>query len=226
VVGGISRRVLGLEFDDLMAVGCPVERLLDPPEGVALTFDDGPSAHSTPRVLDALERHDVRATFFLLGVNTRAHRAIARDIAGRGHALGCHGDQHLDYHWARPARIAEDLRRAKASIEDASGVAVRMARAPYLHFRFDLGRLARRAGLTRLIGASVVTPWDEPSAERLAAFVEARLTPGANVLLHDRTALDEADTGGWSSTVVRALDGIVSAVRARGARFRLPDEGR
>lgn len=65
---------------------------------IALTFDDGPSLEKTPRVLDILDDHDARATFFINGrqVRTAAHWDLLREIVDRGHILGNHSQNHID----------------------------------------------------------------------------------------------------------------------------------
>ncbi len=60
----------------------------------ALTFDDGPNREYTPRVLEILERHQARATFFMLGVAASKHRDIVEDVARLGHAIGNHTWDH------------------------------------------------------------------------------------------------------------------------------------
>jgi peptidoglycan/xylan/chitin deacetylase (PgdA/CDA1 family) len=65
LVGEISQHLLGLDLDGFFALGCGAIRELGPGRiGVALTFDDGPSTHSTGRILNILDRSGVRATFF------------------------------------------------------------------------------------------------------------------------------------------------------------------
>src|ERR1700730_4981475 len=61
---------------------------------LALTFDDGPNPAITPDLLDLLDRHSTRATFFLIGRHVRALPALAREIAERGHTVGNHTDTH------------------------------------------------------------------------------------------------------------------------------------
>ena len=61
---------------------------------VALTFDDGPDPEVTPQILEALAKHDTRATFFSIGRALAAHPELARDIAAGGHELGNHSWQH------------------------------------------------------------------------------------------------------------------------------------
>src|SRR5712664_3224327 len=62
----------------------------------AMTFDDGPHPENTPRILDLLDAHGARATFFLQGSMVDRHPHIARQIVRRGHQIGNHGYAHLD----------------------------------------------------------------------------------------------------------------------------------
>ena len=216
-VGGISRRIAGVEFDDLLALGCGVTQEMDPATAaVALTFDDGPSVYATARILDILDAHNAQATFFVLGANVRQHPDLLREIARRGHGIGIHGDAHLDYHWTSPWRIERDVREAKRVTEDVIGGSVDLLRAPYGHFRWDVAAIARRAGLGRLIGWSVAPAWDETSPHALSAYVESRVRSGSIVLLHDATGLEPADVDGRCAAVVAALPRVIASCRERG----------
>src|ERR1700722_7582780 len=68
----------------------PTIRRTTDASAIALTFDNGPNPSVTPKVLDLLERHHVRATFFVIGNHVRSFPAIAREIVDRGHAIGNH----------------------------------------------------------------------------------------------------------------------------------------
>ncbi|MGA0619613.1 polysaccharide deacetylase family protein, partial [Ligilactobacillus salivarius] len=61
---------------------------------VAFTFDDGPNPDTTPLILDILDRHCVKATFFIIGIYAERHPEIVRDIAARGHTIGTHTWSH------------------------------------------------------------------------------------------------------------------------------------
>jgi peptidoglycan/xylan/chitin deacetylase (PgdA/CDA1 family) len=228
IVGGLSRRIIGLEFDELLALGCGVVREIPADaaapgssfrRNVALTFDDGPSAHSTPKILDALDRHGACATFFFLSHNARRHPALARAAADRGHEVGCHGEGHLDFHWERPSRIAEDLRRCKATLEDIVGRPVSALRAPYGHFRWDVAPIARRLGFSALVGWSVAPRWNETSAAAIVDYVATRARAGSIILLHDATGLIEEDAHGWNAAVVAAIDPLLERLRGGGFGF-------
>ena len=77
----------------------------------------------TRRLLDAFEASGSRATFFTLGWVAERHPALVREIVGRGHEIACHGHMHELVYDLGPARFRADLRRAKATIENAAGCA-------------------------------------------------------------------------------------------------------
>ncbi|HEY2905860.1 MAG TPA: polysaccharide deacetylase family protein [Vicinamibacterales bacterium] len=217
LVGGVSRRTVGLEFDDLLALGCGVVREMDTRDPIiALTFDDGPSVHGTERILDVLDAYGARATFFMIGENAARHPRIARAVADRGHEIGCHGHRHLDFHWQTPWEIAFDLRTCKRTIEDVTGRPVHRVRAPFGHFRWDVRPIAHRLGLRQMVGWSIGPAWNEREPDRLAEYVSSRARPGAIVLLHDATGTAQVDVEGWTRTVCSALPRMISAVATQG----------
>lgn len=87
-------------------------------------------AWQTGRILDLLAREGVRATFFTLGWVARRQPALVRRIVAEGHELACHGDAHRMITQMSPAAFREDVRRARATLEDLGGVRVEGYRAP------------------------------------------------------------------------------------------------
>ncbi|HXG02819.1 MAG TPA: XrtA system polysaccharide deacetylase [Candidatus Binatia bacterium] len=87
-------------------------------------------AASTRRLLDLFDRHQVRATFFVVGWVARRHPDLVREIAARGHEVGCHSDAHRPIYALGPDGFRRDLRAARAALEDAAGTAVAGYRAP------------------------------------------------------------------------------------------------
>lgn len=85
---------------------------------------------NTGRILDTFARHGVQATFFTLGWVAERHPALIRRIVAAGHELASHGHGHELVHEIGEAAFRADIRRAKAALEDAGGVAVRGYRAP------------------------------------------------------------------------------------------------
>ncbi len=85
---------------------------------------------NTERLLDIFAEYDVRSTFFVLGCVGERHSDLVRTIASRGHEIASHGYAHRLVYDQTPASFRDDVRRAKALLEDASGRTVRGYRAP------------------------------------------------------------------------------------------------
>src|SRR5262245_35426648 len=75
------------------------ERRIARERAIALTFDDGPNPAATPQLLDLLDRHEARATFFLIGRHVRACPSLTAEIAARGHTIGNHTETHPNLLW-------------------------------------------------------------------------------------------------------------------------------
>jgi peptidoglycan/xylan/chitin deacetylase (PgdA/CDA1 family) len=95
---------------------------------VWLTIDDGPDPSSTPKVLELLERHGARATFFVVGAQVAKHPELARMIAERGHTIGNHTQSHPSWCFWRATP------RTTASEIDLCTAALLLADAPFERF--------------------------------------------------------------------------------------------
>src|SRR5580698_5048 len=138
------------------------------PRKLALTFDDGPNPAVTPRLLDLLDRHQARATFFVIGRWTRACPDIVREIAARGHVLGNHTDTHPNLVWQSRRRICEELRRCQESIEDAAAIRPTLVRPPFGFRGPQLAAAVRASGLYHVVMWTLIGhDWDGRPAARL-----------------------------------------------------------
>lgn len=99
---------------------------------IALTFDDGPDPNVTPAVLDLLDRHRARATFFCIGERARRHPDLVREISVRGHQVENHSDRHR-YLFAMqgPRRLYQELHRAQRTLGELTGRTPVFFRAPF-----------------------------------------------------------------------------------------------
>jgi peptidoglycan-N-acetylglucosamine deacetylase len=153
---------------------------------VALTFDDGPDARSTPALLDLLRARGVKAAFFCVGHRVAAQPELAARIAGLGHLLENHSYAHSNAtNFFSVERLRTDLARAQTVIQAASGTVPLLFRPPMGLSNPRVFRVARSLGLT-VVGWSargLDTQITEP--ERIVARIERRLEPGAIILLHD-----------------------------------------
>jgi peptidoglycan/xylan/chitin deacetylase (PgdA/CDA1 family) len=84
---------------------------IDDEQQVFLTFDDGPDPEITPKVLDILQQHDIKATFFCNGKNVEEYPAVYRQIIEHGHAVGNHTYDHLNGFQTRSADYIENVEK-------------------------------------------------------------------------------------------------------------------
>jgi peptidoglycan/xylan/chitin deacetylase (PgdA/CDA1 family) len=172
---------------------------------LALTFDDGPS-ESTPRVLDLLARHGVRATFFQCGANVRRLPAIAREVAAAGHEIGNHSDTHRALCFRSPEFMFRELENAQRAIEAACALTPGLFRAPFGVRWFGLGRVQQSLGLLGVTWSVIGLDWKRPAAE-IARRVVVGSRPGAIVCLHDGRGIQERpDISATLGAVERALE--------------------
>jgi peptidoglycan-N-acetylglucosamine deacetylase len=98
---------------------------------VAVTIDDGPDPEVTPRVLDLLDEHGAKASFFCIGERVSRYPALVREAARRGHAIENHTQRHLNYFSVLgPCAMAREIERAQEQIGAVTGQLPRFFRAP------------------------------------------------------------------------------------------------
>ncbi len=198
----------------------------DPGE-IALTYDDGPNPDATERLLEVLGRHEVRASFFLIGGFVRQRPDLARAIAAAGHLVGNHTMTHPWLAWQSRARIQEELRGCNAALEDALGAPVRFFRPPHGARRPYALRTARELGLTTVQWNVTCFDWSAPPPQTILAHASKgilrnqRRSRASNVLLHDGGHLG---LGAPRMASVEATDRLITHYKQTGARFVTVDK--
>lgn len=184
---------------------------------VALTFDDGPDPALTPRVLDMLEQHGARATFFCVGQRAAAHPELVREIVRRGHAVENHSMYHrLHFSVFGPGRMLRDISAAQQVLTDLTGQAPRFFRAPAGLRNPFLEPVLCRLGLQ--LATWTRRGFDTRCGDH-AAHVARRLTgklAGRDILLlHDGNSGTDAAGNAHCATV---LPGLLAAIEQAGLR--------
>jgi peptidoglycan/xylan/chitin deacetylase (PgdA/CDA1 family) len=153
-------------------------------EAVALTFDDGPG-----KLLDnfllMLDRGGATATFFLVGEQVERDPKRAAAIVQAGHEVAVHCYHHTPHLQSWPRDVVNDMRRAKAVIEDAVGGPTHFYRPPHGVFSLASWREAHRLGWQRALWSRAAWDWTpDATPESIAARIG---TPSAGevLLLHD-----------------------------------------
>lgn len=182
--------------------------------GYAVTFDDGPHAEGTPAVLEILAGAGVPATFFLVGEQVRRNPALAGEIAAAGHTIGLHCDRHRNLLRLTPRQVRDDLDRAVASIEDATGCSPALYRPPYGVLNGAALALARSSGRRTILWSHWGRDWEaRATADSITRLVTGGAGEGAVLLLHD--ADDYGAPGSWRRTA-EALPRVLETLSARG----------
>jgi peptidoglycan/xylan/chitin deacetylase (PgdA/CDA1 family) len=154
---------------------------------VALTFDDGPDPQWTPEVLELLRKHDVKATFCVVGQLARAYPELVREIAADGHTMCNHSWSHDMALGSRPVReIRADLERTTSAIRAAvPGARVSYYRQPGGAWTERVVEVAEQLGMSSLHWEVDPQDWARPGAGAIAKVVSGATAEGAIVLLHD-----------------------------------------
>jgi peptidoglycan/xylan/chitin deacetylase (PgdA/CDA1 family) len=181
---------------------------------VALTFDDGPDPEYTPRLLDILENHGARGTFFMTGEAAHRHPEVVKRVAQAGHAIGNHS-------WDHPCFPLISSRERRAQIRACANALApygdRLFRPPY----GDQNIVSRIDAL--LLGYKVIMfnvttdDWCGGDAASIADQVERRIHPGSVIALHDKLS-DALDASYFNREPV--LEAVRILLERLGERFR------
>ncbi len=183
---------------------------------VALTFDDGPNADATPRILDVLASKNVKATFFILGSHAERWPDIVLRIAHEGHQIGNHGYFHRKHQFKSPFFVRRDIRLGLRAIRRTGAPSPQFFRAPH-GFRSPWTTFLASSFGERTVGWSLgVWDSDRPGAEVIARRTIDGVRPGSIVLLHDG---DGYNPDGDRLQTAEALPAIIDGLRAKGFEF-------
>lgn len=153
---------------------------------VWLTIDDGPS-DDTHAVLDLLDAHEARATFFLVGDRARRRPDLVGEIVRRGHGVGNHSESHPQaLFWALgPRRMQREIARTQHVLGEIAGTPPRWFRAVVGMANPFVAPALAPLGLARVGWSARGFDGVAADADAVVARIEAQLTPGAIILMHE-----------------------------------------
>jgi peptidoglycan/xylan/chitin deacetylase (PgdA/CDA1 family) len=183
---------------------------------IAITLDDGPDPAVTPAVLDILDAHGARATFFCIAERARAHPQLCREIVRRGHSVQNHSLRHShSFSLLGPGGFTREIGDAQRMLVEITGVAPRFFRAPAGVRNPLLGPVLRRLGLDLVTWTRRGYDTVQRRPERVLARLTTRLAAGDILVLHDGNAARAAD---GRPVVLGALQGLLENIERRQLR--------
>jgi peptidoglycan-N-acetylglucosamine deacetylase len=151
---------------------------------ISLTFDDGPDPVWTPRVLDALEAVDARATFFVISPLARRYPAVASEILERGHSVEFHCTQHVRHTEKSREEIEADTREGLETLESL-GVRPGLWRPPWGVLASWTESVAEEFGLGISLWDVDTHDWRGDTATEMLDSITPMLKPDSVILMHD-----------------------------------------
>jgi len=189
---------------------------------IAMTFDDGPSATLTPKLLDILAAHHIKVTFFVLGENVTEHPEIVARAAREGHEIASHSWSHPNFAKMSLESVRSQLQRTDDAINNATGKRPTLFRPPY-------GSITEREkhwihdefGYDVILWDVDPLDWKRPGPAIVRSRILKETRPGSIVLSHDihpgtieamPSTLDQLEAKGFKFVTVSELLAMASPV--------------
>jgi len=179
---------------------------------IFLTFDDGPHPTATPAVLETLEEHKIKGTFFLSGHAVEQHRSLVHEIGEGHHTIGIHGFNHTRAAaFSKKQTMAEIVQTEKA-IANAGAPAAKLFRPPFGFFSWNTIAAARALNCRIIMWTTLTGDFrDSWSDDRVCSTAVEKLSAGAILVFHDNELT--------KSRIKRVLAQTIANIRAKGFTF-------
>ena len=188
---------------------------------IALTYDDGPNDPHTLKLLEVLARHEVRATFFMIGQYVRQRPDIVREVARAGHTIGNHTMTHPLLIFESAARTRAELIECRTALTDAIGEHSNLFRPPFGGRRPATLQIARELGLETIMWNVTGYDWNSPPASQIEKKVVQQMRGGDVILLHDG---GHRAMGADRAQTVIATENLIRRYRDQGYEFVTVDK--
>ncbi len=175
---------------------------------VALTFDDGPSATVTERILQTLNQYDAKATFYMLSQNVAAYPDLAKKIADQGHEIANHSETHANLNAISRERAKEEVVASQTTIRDITGVEPKTFRPPYGNYNSNTVELVEQSNQSIVLWSVDTLDWQSLNADAVYQQVVNHTVSGSIVLMHDIHA-----------TTADALPSVMEYLKTQGFEF-------
>jgi peptidoglycan-N-acetylglucosamine deacetylase len=188
----------------------PVYRANISEKKVALTFDISWGRQMPPKVLDILQKQELRCTFFISGPWTKKHPEIVSRIVAGGHEIASHGNEHVNFSTLSSEGVTANIRKAHDSIKEVTGVDAKYIRPPNGDFNSVSLDVTAANEYQTIIWSLDSLDWKNPGVDNITQRLLTRVKPGDIILMHASDTCKQTDA---------ALPQVIEGIRNQGYEF-------
>lgn len=185
---------------------------------VALTFDDGPSPIWTPKILEALKKAGVKATFFILGEHALRYPEIIKRIAGDGHEIGNHTYDHHVLIYYKMEELEREIKDTEKIIKDITGRTTVYFRPPKAWLTNEEKQKIKAMGYKIILWSLNSKDWVTFDDKYIIRYILRNIRPGDIILFHDSGGVFTAE-GGDRHETVKAIPRLAEELKEKGYKF-------
>lgn len=183
---------------------------------LALTYDDGPNDPWTPKLLEVLAKHEVKATFFMVGRYVQERPDLAEQVARAGHVIGNHTMSHPNLIFVGRDGVEDELLQCATALAASVGKHSNLFRPPFGGRRPATLREVRAQGMIPIMWSVMCYDWKDTTADRVEGHAVRKIRGGDVILLHDGGHLKMGANRGHT---VEATDRIIRRYKDQGYEF-------
>lgn len=178
---------------------------------IALTFDDGPHPRYTPRILELLERYQVKATFFMIGENMALYPDLAKKVAESGHEIGSHTYTHPHMLKLSPKALLGEIKDSERIFDTLELPKPTLFRPPEGYRTKEQCALLKEAGYRVVVWSLDTHDWKSTPSSEIVRYVLENISGGDILLFHDYIS--------GQNTTITALEQIIPKLLSDGYQF-------
>lgn len=178
---------------------------------IALTFDDGPHPRYTKMILEILDKYNIKATFFVIGVNIENYPQTLKSIYEHGHEIGNHSYDHSSEKYIDSYHAEEEIKKCEALIYRELNIIPTVFRPPQGQYSKALENVAATNNYSIVLWNIDTKDWEHNPATSIYKTVTQNVTGGDIILMHDYTS--------GKNTTCDALELIIPDLLAKGYTF-------
>lgn len=183
---------------------------------IALTFDDGPHPRYTGQILDVLEEYDIKATFFVVGVNAKNYPDSLIDVIKRGHEIGNHTYSHPHVSGLNTYTLTDEVEKCESTIYGLTDYKTKLFRPPEGMIDADVRTVLRSLDYKVIMWDIDTRDWAHEPPEKIAENVISNIASGDIILMHDYI--------GHNSPTVEAIKIFIPVLLEKGYKFVVVSE--